>query len=246
VVHCAASLTGDSAAHQRDTVGATQTLVQAIKAQPTPPRLVLVSSLVVYDYEGLAPGSEITESTPLAQSGRDAYATAKLAQEAAARVLPSAWLLRAGIIYGPGRSWNAHIGAGLGPVLVRIGGAGELPLIHVQDCAEAMIHAAVTPPNGARALNIVGDDLPDRTRFLTAHRASGWPRLTLPLPWQVLLALSKILQPIPGLPGLLRPGPIKARMMPLSYSNAAAKAALGWSPRIPFEAGMAASLRGAA
>ncbi|SMY06879.1 NAD-dependent epimerase/dehydratase family protein [Flavimaricola marinus] len=246
VIHCAAALSGDDAAQERDTVAPTRALVAAIAGMDRPPRLVLTSSLSVYEYRSLASGSTLTEHAALETDAdsRDAYTRAKLAQEAVAQeALTDLWLIRAGLIYGPGRVWNAHLGVGIGPMLVRIGGTGELPLIHLTDCAEAMVLAAETPIGEPRPLNLIGDDLPDRSRFITAFRSSGWPKVVVPLPWQILDAVRRLLRPFPGLPGLLRPASLRARMMPLRYVNDAAKSALGWKPQIPFDAGIAAALK---
>ena len=72
------------------------------------PRLVLASSLSVYQMA--APGDELTEEWPLAPDapGLDAYASAKLAQEEVARRMSAArgWdltILRPGFIWGTGR-----------------------------------------------------------------------------------------------------------------------------------------------
>lgn len=243
VIHCAAAMTGDDAQQERDTIGPTRTLVDAIAATAIHPRLVLVSSLSVFGYGPLNTGDTITESAALetAPQDRDAYTRAKLAQEALAKALTDVWLIRAGLIYGPGRTWNAHIGVGLGPVLLRIGNRGEIPLIHVDDCATGLVLAAETPSDQPQALNLIGDELPDRPTFVAAHKASGWPRYSMPLPWQAVLLAGRAFAMFPR-PGLLRPPVLKARMMPLHYPNDAAKKALGWTPQIPFQAGMAAAL----
>lgn len=251
VIHAAAVLSGDDAVQLRDTVAPTRVMLQAMKSLATPPRLVHVSSLSVLGYAGLSPMALIDEATPLETepAERDAYTRAKLRQEAdvlAASDRVAVHIVRPGTIYGPGRLWNSHVGAGLGPVLFRIGGAGEIPLIHVTDCATALVKAAEQPgKSGApQILHLVGDNLPDRPRYLAALRKGGWPRVVFPLPWQALDLGGRVLSAIPGLPGLLRPSVLRARMMPLRYSNDRAKAALGWRPRIDFATGMARALEG--
>lgn len=245
VIHCAAKLAGTDDEHEQQTLGQTRRLVSAIQSADSPPRLVLVSSLSVYGYGPLRPYSTVTEATPLETSSgrRDAYTRAKLAQEQIAKdAMKDLWLVRAGALYGKGRAWNAHVGAGFGPILLRIGKSGEIPLVHVEDCAQALVCAAERPPKGAIALNLVGDDCPNRIAFLDAFRASGWPKLSLPLPWRLLDIAGRVLRPFGSLPGLLRPEVLRARMMPLRYSNAAAKSALGWTPQTAFKTGIAQAL----
>lgn len=253
VIHAAATL--DSANQQRDTLEATEVLLDAIGKAPAPPHLVLISSLSVY--AATAEGGTVTEATPLEQNPalRDGYCRAKLRQEqmatAAARTLAALTILRPGVLLGPGRIWNAHLGIPLGPVLLRLGTGGQIPLCQVAQCAEAVVLAAERKPSEIEILNLVDDDLPDRTRFVAALRQAGgpgqggWPRLVVPLPWQLFAAVAHMAQWLPGLaaalPGLLRLPSLRARMMPQAYDNSRARARLGWQPRIRFETALAAA-----
>ena len=235
VIHCAASLNGDDAVQARDTVLATARLIGAMQAQNLPPKLVLVSSLSVYAGD-LPPGTLIDEATLLEPHAaqRDAYTRAKLAQEAA--VFGSGLrncIARVGAVWGPGRLWNAHLGVPLGPLLIRIGSAGQVPLAHVQNVALALIMAAET---GAGVINVVDDDRPSPRENVIALRSKGWPKLVLPVSWRVFDALCAL--PLPG--GLFRRPTLRARMMPRVYSNARLHA-LGWSPVIGFQAGLRAA-----
>lgn len=246
IIHCAARLSGTRAEIARDTVTATEALFMAVLTTGQRPRIVLVSSLAVYGAGALAPGALLDETcAPEARPDlRDAYTRAKLAQEAVARRLAVAgnlplWLLRPGIIWGKGHLANAHLGVALGPVLLRAG-PGQLPLAHVAHVAEALVAAAEVRPNGVEVLNILDDDLPDRARYVAAARLA---RLVLPLSWRVPDVLAGLLAPLgPRLPGLLRRPVLRARLMPLTYSNARARARLDWRPQIPFAIAMREAL----
>lgn len=227
VLHCAAHLGADPGRHAADTVDATERLLSALDPA-APPRLVLVSTIAVYRTAALEPGATVTEATPLddVSDPRDAYVGAKLAQEQlclrhAAATGAELWLLRPGIVFGAARLWNAHLGIKAGPGLIGCGSGGELPLVHVDRVAEALVSAALTPAPEPRALNLLDDDRPDRKRFLRAlERQTGWPRLVLPLPFAIWQAVSGTLSPLENrLPGLLRAPALKARLMPLSYPN---------------------------
>lgn len=235
VIHCAASLHGDAALQARDTVLATARLIAAMQALDPPPKLVLVSSLSVYAGD-LPPGSLIDESTALEPNAaqRDAYTRAKLAQEAA--VLASGLtqsIARVGAVWGPGQLWNAHLGVRLGPLLIRIGSGGQVPLAHVQNVALALVMVAET---GEGVINVVDDDRPSPRDYVAALRGGGWPKLVLPVSWRVFDVLCAL--PLPG--GLFRRPTLRARMMPRRYSNARLHA-LGWSTVIRFQAGMRAA-----
>lgn len=245
VIHAAAHLGSDEAAVTAATVDGTRHLLAALEGLPL--HLVLVSSIGVYDTARLSPGADVTERTPLETSAtaRDPYVAGKLAQEELCRAadLPL-WILRPGVIFGAGRTWNAHIGPTLGPLLIRVGTKGELPLAHVSHVATRLLQAALRRPEGVRVVNVIDPDRPDRTRFLRAHAASGWPKAVLPLPWPLWMLAAKLLAPLASrLPGLLRVPVLKARMMPLHYPDKGLVAALGSLPQDRFGALMARALQ---
>ncbi|EAQ25695.1 NAD-dependent epimerase/dehydratase family protein [Roseovarius sp. 217] len=246
VIHLAGALSGDWAVQDRDTLTATRHLIAAMQAQPLPPRLVLASSIVVYSADALG---VVTEATPLEDrpQRRDAYARAKLAQEAMLRESGLRHtILRPGAILGPGRVMNAHLGPGIGGTLILMERGGEVPVVSLADCARAFVLAAEAPGEG-RALNILGADLPTRARYVDALRRTGWPRHVVPFNWRLLAPLAGLLSPLGArVPGLLRPAVLRARMRPLRYDIAAAELALGWQPQDDFETAFARAAEGAA
>lgn len=221
VIHAAGRMEGTDGDHARDTIDPTRRLFEAAAGR----RFVLISSLSVLGYAELMPGAQVDEDTPLEArpERRDAYARAKLAQEQIV-VGSKTLILRPGAIYGPGRLRNGHLGVAKGPVLFRFGRAGEVPLIHVASAARAILDAALSDEIGV--MHLVDNALPDRAGLAAMLARGGWPKVTVPVPWRVVKGLSSILRG----PGLLTPEVLAARIMPLSYSNARAKAALPWVP----------------
>jgi nucleoside-diphosphate-sugar epimerase len=215
VIHLAGSLSGDWSVQARDTVEATRRLLEAMQAQPLPPRLVLASSIAVYSADA---NGVVTEATPLEgrPARRDAYSRAKLAQEGLLRESGLRHtILRPGAILGHGRVTTAHLGPSAGGTLILMERGGEVPVVSLADCARAFVLAAEVPGEG-RALNILGPDRPTRARYLAALRRTGWPRHVLPLNWRLLMPLAWCLSPLGArLPGLLRPAILRARMRPL-------------------------------
>ena len=248
VIHTAASLQGDGAIMARDTLKATAHLLSALRKSAPGARLVLVSSITVYDADAV----EIDENTPLETRphARDRYAQSKLAQEACLQTHDGeTWIARPGAVFGPHHLWNAHLGHCIGPLLIRLGGAGEIPVISRDSCADALVLAAETrvpvPGGGPRALNLVDSDLPDRRRYL-ASLGQGAPQFQLPFSWKLLSATGRVLGLVPGLsdrlPGLLQPRTLRARMGEKRYANARARQDLGWQPRQSFETAMRTAL----
>lgn len=191
VVHCAAAMTGDDAAQARDTQEATRVLLGQI---PAGGKLVHVSSMAVYDYNAMDPGTIVTEEAPIDHrpAARDAYARAKIAQEqlvsemADARTLRLT-ILRPGAVFGPGRLWNAHLGTWIGPVLLRFGRRGQIPLAHIALTAEALVRAAES--RATSPINVLDEDLPDRVRYLACLHGPDAPKLIVPLPAALLAPL---------------------------------------------------------
>lgn len=257
VIHLAGQMSADDAGHAAGTVAPTAAILDALAARPPRtddlPDLVLASSLSVYGYAALPDGAQLDELTPLETSpeARDAYARAKLAQEALALTAAQrrgvrVRVLRPGAIMAPGGSWTSRIGLQKGGATVMLGGGAALPLVDVEDCARAFALAATTPMTVSdatimpgtdgliEAINVVGDETPSQAQHLAAQ---GGSKVTVPLPWGALkqgataAGLAAELTPLSGvLPTLARPEALSARAKPLRYANARAKDRLGWRP----------------
>ena len=253
VVHVAAAMSGDPEIHRRDTIGATETLLSAFAAalaDGSAPRLVLVSSIAVYDYLALPVGAVLDESSPVETrpERRDAYAQAKLRQETLARALLPKGLdltiLRPGAIYGPGRIHTASLGIERGRRLLCIGGHARVPAIHVDRCAEAILRAARRPADGLAILNLVDPDPPTQQDWIAATGRQGVvtvPRAPFVGLAGALESLSSVLPPLARrFPATLRRASLAARYKPLSFSTAQAEAVLGPAAPSP---GFAALMR---
>jgi nucleoside-diphosphate-sugar epimerase len=237
VIHAAAHLGGDPQAHLRDTLAATQAVTRACAEAGA--RLVLISSIAVYDSDRLSPGALLTEESPrialppeaqaqparALEAARDPYAGAKRLQEAMAEGLGGLSILRPGVVWGPGRSWHALQGFRASKLFVTLTSEGELPLTHVDHLARVALGCAAA--GAPRVLNVFDADRPTRARFLRAHRrAYGWPRLNAALPYGLWAALARGLRPLSArLPGLLREPVLRARIMPLRYDDSALRRA---------------------
>lgn len=249
LIHAAGSLSGDPGTQASDTHHAGQTVIKAAQ-QAGIAHVILISTVAVYDVMGLADGGTLDEATPLEVQPhrRDTYARAKIALEKQFRDAAEAeafklTILRPGAVFGPNRVINAHIGPGIGPMLLRIGAYGEVPLCHIDTCASAAVAAVAIPPATWDAINLVEDDLPDRRRFVTALRASGWPKIVLPVPRWPLLLMARVLPDSDRLPGLLRTNVQAARFKPLKYTNKRLHERLCDVTMMPFERAMQQAMK---
>lgn len=256
VIHCAASLTGGVEAQQRDTVEATRSLIASMHDEGVR-RLVLVSTFAVYDLERLPLHGLLDEEAPIEArvDQRAPYISAKLAQEAlvrAARGITHWTIARPGLVYGPGRRWFHHLGFRRGGRWIVLAGAGTLPLVHVDSCAEALLLAATHADATSETFNLVDDQLPTRRHYveLLARQESNVPHI-VDIPWGALDLVTRAVGGTAGLlpgvgerlPGLLHRPSVHARCKPLRYSNARARAQLGWTPMYDVSAALDAARR---
>jgi nucleoside-diphosphate-sugar epimerase len=263
VVHCAASLGGDAAGQQADTVDATTHLLAAMREAGVT-RIVGVSTFAIYDYERIPPDGVLDEQAPLAESGADRapYISAKLEQERLIRETATShgwgWMIvRPGLVYGPGRTWFHHLGVQLNEGRwLALAPHSLLPLVHVEDCAEALVLAAERAAPSGAVLNLVGDAPPTRRAYLatlvSAGRAPTRPAVH-EVPWALLrgaAAIAGFMNQLAGgrlpLPDLLRPASLHSRVKPLRYPNDRAKRMLEWTPVRPWKEALVDALSGEA
>ncbi len=240
LIHLAASMRGSLEEQRAATVGGTARLLEAMAGSPTK-RLVLASSLAVYDWS--ATQGTLDENSPLeADPGRrDAYAAAKIEQEQLVRREAEArgWsltVLRPGAIWGEGQAYLAALGQKVGPIRLVIGPSTRLPLTHVDNCASCFVEAATNPRAVGETFNVIDDDDQRIGDYLAEHlRRSGGRGLRVPVPYGLALAASRagnavLGKVMPRLPGLLIPSRFEARFKPLRFRDTKVRDVLGWTP----------------
>lgn len=261
VVHTAGALKGDDDHHARQTIAPVRRLLDAMQ-KANRRRLVHMSSMSVYGYGALPEGGQLDETTPLEpyEDQRDAYCRAKIAQE---KLLLEAaqchglrvTVLRAGVIFGPGRYWTSRLGVARGKLGVQIGSRARIPWVQVDHCAEAVVLAVEHAPAGSdvfvrhdqegrdgalEVVNVIDDAQPTQNEYIKTMRtlSDAFPKFLLPVPWGAARTLAKILEwvdmicptGISRLPGSIRPASIYARFKPVRYSNCRLYDRLGWVP----------------
>lgn len=247
VLHLAAVLGGDFYEQFEGTVIATENLLMALAERPSV-KLVHVSTFSVYGCLQRWPFALWDESSPREKhlDERDNYAKTKSLQEDLVREASDEHgfplvVLRPGVIYGPGSWFPAQLGleAGSG-TWVRIGTVAPVPITYVENCADAIILAAVKPQANGETFNIVDNNLPTQwslMRRLASHQETP-PRI-IPVPWWFVRVLGRsawlfnrlVCGGRAKLPGLLTPAQLHARFKPFFYSNRKLRDRLGWVPR---------------
>lgn len=246
VIHLAARLSGDDAAIVSTAVEGTGRLLDAME-QAGVRRLVLASSLSVYDWR--AAEGWLDESSPLEPhpEARDGYTRAKLRQEQLARDRCQAsgmtlTVLRPGVLWGSGREYPSTIGQDVGPIHFLVGAARQLPLVHVENCGDAFAAALEDRDEGGGTYNLIDDPDVTVSRFAGDHlRRSGRGGLAMPVPYGLTKAIAASLYhlaPVPlrrRLPSFMAPARFQARYKAVRISGAKFRTALGWSPPLTYE-----------
>jgi nucleoside-diphosphate-sugar epimerase len=229
VLHLAAAVRADENEALATTVAGTQRLLDAITEVGTR-RLVLASSVAVYDWH-LARGALI-EETPLTQDfeRRRAYTLTKYWQEQIVRRTSGIEfvILRPGFIWGRGREWVDGVGQRLGGFVFIPGPLRQLPLTHVENCAEWFVDAAEVDRAAGLVLNLFDSERISVWRYGREWSArSGVRARLIPVPWVGavgLVALASLANRMlfsghAKLPSVLDRPRFEARFKPLRFPN---------------------------
>jgi nucleoside-diphosphate-sugar epimerase len=215
-------------------------------------RFVNVSSFSVYAGTRRPRLRPMDESYPIETRPRergDAYSFAKVAQDELVaeygerRGLPFV-IVRPGFVYGPGNEpITGRVGIGTFGVFLHLGGGNRLPLTYVDNCAEAIALAGLTPGVDGEIFNIVDDNLPSSRQFLKLYKRNvrRFPSVYVPHAISYLLCglWERYSEWSEGqLPPVFNRRSWHAYWGPTRYSNAKLKARIGWVPKVPTDEGL--------
>ena len=245
IYHVASAMRGAVATMFRDTVVASQCLLEAWEEFDAAARIVLISSLGVYGTSHLAPGYCVKEDCPLDPhpEERDPYTHAKVRQESLFRTYAAKHpmdlvVLRPGALYGAGgRPFSSRVGIFVGKTLLQLGnGRNVLPLSHVDNCADAVVIAGTSPQSSGQCYNVVDDDLPTAFQFIRAYQEQVVRFSCLHIPYSLALLASRALERYHTysrgqIPALLTPYKTAASWKGHTFDNSKIKS-LGWWPTV--------------
>lgn len=250
VIHAAAALKGSPAEMFMDSVVASRNLLEAVVNELRPMRVVLVSSFGAMGVAELPRGAMVDEKTPLEQhpERRDVYSHAKLRQEQlfweySAKYGFELIVLRPGVIYGPGGGhFSNRVGLSLFGRFLHLGGKNLLPLTYVDNCAEAIVVAALSPTAGGQVYNVVDDDLVTSKQYLALYKSKVRKVRSIPVPYAMLMWGSQMVERYSQksrgqLPAIFTPYKTRAMWGGNQFSNAKLKS-IGWRPIISTHEGL--------
>jgi nucleoside-diphosphate-sugar epimerase len=255
IIHLAAGFDKSFAGAFMNSALTTRNLLDAFLHYGRPKRFVNVSSFAVYSNLGLKHGSILDETCPLEDASQerfDAYGFGKVKQEeivreyAKHRGLPCV-TLRPGYVFGAGKQeLNGRVGIKTFGPFIQVNGSNLLPLTYIDNCAEAIVLAGVTPGIDGEVLNIVDDGLLTGRQFLKALKvAKHFRPVRVPywLAYGACFAWEKYSKWSSGqLPPVFNRRRCAAEWKSQRYSNNKVKERLGWKPRVPMKQAMEAFL----
>ena len=234
-----------------NTVVTTRNLLDALVRAGGVRRFVNISSLAVYTNTGKSGGRLLdetctTETQPELRG--DAYCFAKVKQDEVVQDYATRFgiphvIVRPGYVFGPGKGGiSSRVGIGTFGLFLHMGGSNRIPLTYIDNCAEAIVMAGLTPGIDNQAFNIIDDDLPTSRQFLRQYkrRVESFRSVYLPhavsyafcYAWEAYAAWSE-----EQLPPAFNRRHWHAYWKATRYSNAKAKRLLGWRPRVSMAEG---------
>src|SRR5262249_34166318 len=173
----------------------------------------------------------------------DAYCFAKTKQErllteTAGRLGIPYVILRPGWVYGRGNeAITGRVGIGTFGLFLHLGGANRLPMTFLDNCADAIVLAALVPGVDGEVFNVVDDDLPSSRRFLRQYKRRVGRFRSVYVPHGLSYGLCWMWERYARWSEDQLPAVFNRRMWRSSwkrarYSNRKAKDRLGWAPRV--------------
>ncbi len=229
-----------------NTVVTTRNLLDAALAHGRLRRFVNVSSFAVYTNAGHRRRNLLDETSPVEvrpERRGHAYTFAKVKQDELVEEygrrcdLPYV-IVRPGYVYGSGNeAITNRVGISTFGVFLHLGGSNTIPFTYVDNCAEAIVLAGLTRGIDREVFNIVDDDLPSSRQFLRLYKRQVRRFRSIYLPHVVSYALCSLWERYSRwseeqLPPVYNRRMWRAFWKRTRYTNAKAKAMLGWSPQV--------------
>jgi len=243
LIHLAACKNGDKETQYNSTVIGTDRLLKAMKESQTK-RLILISSLSVYDYHSLE--TELTEETLLESNlnQRDGYAIAKACQEQLVRRYSdeNGWeltVLRPGFIWGEVHEYPLVLGIPLGYAHFIVGPMKAPNLTHVKNCADAIVTCLEKKESVGQTFNVIDQwDIGAWNFMGNFLEVIGKKGMRIPIPYDIANGMIRLIYKVSRfllgdnqkIPSLFVPCRFEARFKPFLSQNPKIQKILGWIP----------------
>lgn len=211
-------------------------------------RFVNISSLSVYSGLHMRPGSLLDENSPIESDHMarfDPYAYGKIKQDEMVMAYATEHglryvIVRPGVVYGPGKkAFTGRVGIDTFGVFLHLGGSHRIPIIFVDNCAEAIVLAGIVEGVDGEVLNALDDELPTSREFLKLYKKNVRPFFSIYVPYPVFYGLSWLWERYSKwsegqIPPVFNRLSCAAYYQGQRYSNRKLKERTGWTPKVPF------------
>lgn len=235
-----------------NSVVTTRNLLDACLEAKTLQRFVNVSSFAVYTNCNKRHWRLLDETCPVESHPelRDAYTFAKAKQDDIVMKYGKQYglpyvLVRPGYVYGPGAGSGitGRVGSGTFGLYLHLGGSNPIPLSYVDNCADAIVLAGVTPGVDGEVFNAVDDELPSSRRFLRQYKKNVKSFRSIYVPKAISYTLCYLWESYSSwsegqLPRAFNRKLWHAFWKKTRYSNQKLKTRVGWSQRVRTGEGM--------
>ena len=111
-----------------------------------------------------------------------------------------------------------------------------MPLTYVENCAEAIVVAALSPTSDGEVYNVIDDELITASQYLRQYKKQVKPMRSIPVPFSVMMQLSRLIERYSTrskgqLPAIFTPYKTRVMWGGNRFSNAKLKS-IGWQPII--------------
>ena len=230
-----------------NSVVTTRNLMEACRHQASLHRFVNISSFAVY--ANAEDNKCIDEGSSVGEVGGDAYTFAKVKQDELVTGYGRRFgipyvIVRPGSVFGPGKeAISGRVGIDTFGMFMHLGGSNRIPLTYIDNCADAIVLAGVTPGIEAEVFNVVDDDLPSSRQFLRQYKRSVKRMRSIYIPRPVSYAFCRLWERYADwsegqLPPVFNRRRWNAEWKKTRYSNEKLKIKLGWTPKIPMQEGL--------
>lgn len=248
VFHLAAGRGKSFAGCFMDSAVATRNLLEALQGNIRLKRFVNVSTLAVYAGSGIPRGALLDETSPIEDdhAGRyEAYCYGKIKQDelvqtyGAEHGLPYV-IVRPGLVYGPGKkAIPGRVGIDTFGFFIHLGGSNRIPMIYIDNCAEAIVASGLVGDIDGEVFNAVDDDLPTSREFLRLYKKNVRRIFSIYIPYRGFYLLNWLWEKYAHwsegqLPPLFNRRVCAAYYQKQLYSNKKLKEKTGWNPRVSF------------
>jgi nucleoside-diphosphate-sugar epimerase len=249
IFHLAAGTSKSFAGCFMDSVLTTRNLLDASLNEEKLKRFVSISSLAVHSGYQMRRGALLDERSPIERDHMkrfDPYCYGKIKQDELVFTYGSEYgtpfvILRPGPVYGPGKkSLTGRVGTDTFGVFLHLGGSNRLPLIFLDNCAEAIALAGLAKGIDGEVFIAVDDYLPTSREFLRLYKKNVRHFFSVYVPYWLFYLMNSIWEKYSHwsegqLPPVFNPRQCAAYYQKQRYSNRKLKEMTGWVPTVPFE-----------